>query len=516
MWRLNQSSSEVRGVGLALAIVALVTIVIVGLIQVTGLSHGSIIYLIPVIVAAVRWGIAPALAAAFAGAGASAFFFYPPIYSFHIDDPQEVLDLTLFIIVAVVTGQLATRIKHQADLAQRREHDMRDLYAFSRRLATAFAASEIHVAIQEHLSALIQRRVILLGTAAAGNEIQPSSDDVIPASVRAAATRIAEGDHEPPGGIVIDDGRDGAWLVRKVSKKMGEFGVVAIDLGENSEDSVEDLRQRVDAVLADAAATLERLGIAGAINEARLRAETEVLREALIGSVSHELRTPLASILGAATVLHDAPAVAGNHRLRDLARVVRDEAERLNNDIQNFLDATRISSASIKPRLEWADPADIANSALNRCQRRLGSHHVAFDIADDLPMVFSDSVLIEQALVQVLDNAAKYSPPGSTVHVSIGAEPDTVSLSVRDAGVGLTDEEKTHLWERFFRGERHSTTVTGSGLGLWIASAFVAANGGKLDAISDGAGRGTTITIALPVARDAMLQKVSATGDADG
>jgi two-component system sensor histidine kinase KdpD len=232
-----------------------------------------------------------------------------------------------------------------------------------------------------------------------------------------------------------------------------------------------------------------------------------LLREALIGSVSHELRTPLASILGAATVLSQSPAVAGNARLTSLAGVVRDEAERLNNDIQNLLDATRISREQIKPRMEWIEPSDIVNSALERRKRRLNGHTVSLDLDSNLPFIYVDPVLIEQAFVQMVDNAAKYSPSGSTITVAAKRNGHGLVLSVRDDGVGLTDEESAQLGDRFFRGARHASTTSGSGLGLWIAKAFVGANGGKIEADSPGVNLGTTIDIKLPVAPHAPPQQ---------
>jgi two-component system, OmpR family, sensor histidine kinase KdpD len=261
-------------------------------------------------------------------------------------------------------------------------------------------------------------------------------------------------------------------------------------------------------VLSDAAATLERLDVARALNDAKMRSETELLREALIGSVSHELRTPLASILGAATVLSKSPVIAKDERLTSLAGVVRDESERLNNDIQNLLDATRISREQIRPRQEWIEPQDIVNSALERRRRRLAGHNVSLDMDSNLPLIYVDAVLVEQALVQVVDNAAKYSPPGSPIVIAAKRNGRDVVLSVKDQGVGLTPEESAQLGERFFRGARHAATTSGSGLGLWIAKAFVTANGGKIQAVSAGADHGAVVSIHLPFATPANQPEV--------
>jgi len=236
-----------------------------------------------------------------------------------------------------------------------------------------------------------------------------------------------------------------------------------------------------------------------AINEARRRAETEQMREALIGSVSHELRTPLASILGATTVLTSAPAVTADPKLEALAKVVREETERLNTVIQNLLDATRISADALRPRFEWAEVADIVNAALQRHRARLTGHAVKLDLAPELPLAYVDQNLIEQALGHVIENAMKYSPPGSPIRICGAVENGMIAVTVADSGAGLTADELGRLGERFFRGERASATTTGSGLGLWIARAFLHANGGSLDVSSDGADRGATLILRLPI-----------------
>jgi two-component system sensor histidine kinase KdpD len=218
------------------------------------------------------------------------------------------------------------------------------------------------------------------------------------------------------------------------------------------------------------------------------------------------LRTPLASILGAATVLCNTPPIAGDERLGALAHVIRDESERLNSDIQNLLDATRISSQAIKPLQQWVEPADLVNSALERRAWRLSAHVLASNVANDLPLIYVDAVLMEQALVQIIDNAAKYSPPGSTITVTARRETDEVSLSVTDQGSGFTQEERSRFGERFFRGERHLAATPGSGLGLWIANAFLTACGGRLEVNSAGVNQGATVEIRLPVVREAILQ----------
>ncbi len=352
---------EARNILFAMGLVGAMTALMLVLVTTTPLKHDSIVYVIPVVVAAIRWGLVAGIASAIGGVAASAFFFYPPIFSFQVSNPNQVVDLSLFIFIAVVTSELASQL-----------------------------------------------------------------------------------------------------------------------------------------------------------SEARVRARTEILRQALIDSVSHELRTPLVSIMGAATVLHDAPALAANPQLKDLALVVREEAERLNNDIQNLLDATRIGSEGIHPRLDWADPADIVNSAVERCRARLARHRVELDVAESLPLIHVDSILVQQALVQILDNSRKYSPPDSAITISLHARGNTVDISVQDRGAGLTDNERLRLWDRFLRNERHAALASGSGLGLWIARAFVTANGGTVSASSEGAGRGSAFTMTFPQKAPPVLKAETNIEDSDG
>lgn len=506
---LRSLRQELRGILLTLGLVAIVTAGIFGFVWYVGLTRGTVVYLVPVLIAAIRWGLIAALFASVFGVLASAFFFFPPLYTLEIRDPQEIINLLLYIIVAVVVSQLASRLKRELENSRKREIDLRDLYAFSRRIAVAFDVSDIQSAIEDHLTAVIQRKAVLFAsTRDIASAARRRSDVPVPPPVLAEIEKrdsAAGKQHAADANLVsTDDGE--VWLVRAVSPKSPEFGFVAVNLGRpaRGQTDIDDLRVRIDAVLADATATLDRLGIAQAINEARMRSETDQLREALIGSVSHELRTPLASIMGAATVLSTAPALAGEPKLQALVQDVRSEAERLNNDIQNLIDATRISSDGVKPRMEWADPGDIIDSALERCRRKLSRHKLALNLPHDLPLVHVDPVLVKQALVQVFDNAAKYSPPGSTITVAARARDGRMVLNVSDQGAGLAESELPHIWDRFARGERTAAATSGSGLGLWIAKAFIAANGGKMNAISEGPGLGMTMAIELPVAQAAV------------
>ena len=495
----------------ALGLVAATTLCLMGVTTFVRVHHVSSAYLIPVLIAAIRLDTFAAIVAAAGGIAASAFFFYPPLYDFRVSDPTQLLDLSLFIVVATVTGRLAATARTHAMRAEEREAQMRALYAFSRRLAVATDAAQIYSAIQHHLSSIIGRRVVYFEAGAAPSATR-GADDGVPEMVRRAVDGLAP-EQGSRSGVWVEDGSNGSlWLVRAVSPRNAAFGSVAIDLGRSSQHDQSSTQDRIDAVLADASAILERLDVARAIGEVKLRAEAETLRAALMGSVSHGLRTPLASIMGSASILVRAPAVSREPQLAELAGIVRDEAERLNSDIQRLLDASRISSAGVRPHLAWADVADIVNAAIASQRRKLSGHQVKVRVADDLPLVNVDPVLIEQALGQLLDNAAKYSSAGSEIRVEACGRGDAIAISVGDDGLGLVPEETEHIFERFYRGPRTRDTTSGSGLGLWIARAFVVACGGTIEAVSEGAGRGSNLTIVLP---ESLLPAGGASGGHD-
>ena len=500
MWmRKAMAPGGVTGIIMALVFVVATDAFLLLMRYIQELPPVALTFLIPIVVAAIIWGTLSAAVTAIGGAASLTFFFYSPFYANSADSRSRVLGVVVFLIVALVLGYLAARTRRDAARALKRENEIRDLYTFSQRISSAHSPTGIFEAMQQHLGTLVGRKVLLfdsLGTLEAKSE--RLGDEDIPEAVTAAVSKTQAAGTVGSKHIVVNDDRGSAWLVRPVSTNTADFGVIAVDLGRRSE-VFDDLRARVVALIGDAGQSLERLGLARTISEARTRAETEQFREALIGSVSHELRTPLSSILGASTVLALAPEVTGNTRLKKLAALIHQESERLNVEIQNILDASRISSNGLQAKLEWAEPSDFINAALQRCRNRLASRAVEVTLPEELVLLRIDSVLMERALGQILDNAAKYSPPESAIAVRGQSEGGQFAISVTDQGAGLDADDRVLLGQKFFRGNRHSQVTSGLGLGFWIASAFVAANNGTVEATSEGVNKGMTVTIRLPL-----------------
>lgn len=316
---------------MSLAMVAIATVALLAANDVLELLNlVSIVYLLPVLIAAVRWGLVPAIVAAFAGAGAADYLFYPPLYSFEIGDTQNVADLVIFLIIAFVTSHYTARLRREADSLRRGRREIRNLYAFSRQLAACFTVPDLIAATGNYLSEALGHRAFLVGVGESDYDL--SGSGAIPDALRReAAAMIAAGAHHPR--TIHDAGTQNDWLVCVVS--VGSAGYAAIvDLGNGTHADLGAVSRRIEAAIEEAAITLARLDVAKAIEEAKLKFQANSLKDALIGTMSHELRTPLASILGSTSVLDQIPAVKRDRRIHSLVEAVHDQASRLDTDIQ--------------------------------------------------------------------------------------------------------------------------------------------------------------------------------------
>ncbi len=495
------------------ATLALVWLATIGLVVVNSfapLDLVPLIYMLPVILAATQWGLLPGLVAAVAGAAAADFFFYPPLYSFWLQNPRDVIDLLLYLLVATVASNLAARLKNKADTLSRREKEIRELHAFSQGLATCLTGRDLIFAVQDYLSNTLGYRAVLIATAPDDHDANDHS--VVPEEIWRQAVKLIAA-NASRASTILEPYSGGAWLMRVIAPEILGYGAIAVELDDSPGGRTAAVAQRVEMLLDEATATLKHLKVKEAVEQATINYRTEILRDALVGGVSHELRTPLASILGSCSVLNQMPAIRNDRRSQALVEAIHDQAGQLDSEICDLLNATRISAKGVRPQLMWTDPTDIVSAALKQKERRLASHWVELDLDRDIPLVRVDSVLVEQALGQLLENAAKYSPTGSEIKISSRCERDHVVLAVKDQGSGLTADEKGQLGKRCFRGERRPVGESGSGLGLWIASTFIAANGGTLHAESPGPSRGTTMSLRLPTVSQDATELAGAVND---
>jgi K+-sensing histidine kinase KdpD len=499
--------AEILPLIMALTGVALVTAPLLMVGAKVAVALVPVTYLIPVMVAATRWGIWPATLASIASMIAADFFFFAPIYSFQMENPEEVTDLLLFLVVSLVSSNLASRLKRETDALRRREKEMQKLYEFSRRLAACFTIDDLVLAIQDYLSRNLGPQAAFF-VATPDSHFGPTEAQTAPKAVLDGVTSMAAV-AGAPGRTIGDAATQEVWLLRSVSTETTVHAVIAINIGSGSRDAIRAKTARVEAIVEEVALTLQRLDIGKAMEDARLHLQAQLLRDAFHGTLSHELCSPLAAIQGSAGVLATVPTVKKDLQVRSLVEAISEEVAQLDNYIQNLLQATRVTAGGLKPRLEWTDPRDIIDSALKRTARRLAAHKVVSVLDEDLPLINVDSGLVEEACAQLLQNAAKYSPSGSLITIKVQTEPGWMIFSVSDQGVGITPDEQQQLGRRSFRSGRHQASVPGSGLGFWIASTFVRANSGTITVSSRGQDMGTTISIALP-ASDLNLSDLSA------
>jgi K+-sensing histidine kinase KdpD len=507
-WWMNSAAVGVRSAALSLVLVALATAGIMAIGSAVPPNLIPLLYMLPVVLAATRWGTTAGLVAAVAGAAAADFFFYPPFYSFWLQSGQDAAHLLVYLVVGIITSNLASRLKNEAQTSGRREREIGELHAFSQGLATCLTSRDLLFAIQDYLSNTLGYRAVLIA-------LTPDADvseanRAIPELIRREAQKLIAANTRH-GSIVVEQLICRAWLVKTIMPEILGYGAIAIELGYGSGASVRTVAKHVEAMLEEAMVTLKHLKAKEALAQATINYQAEIFRDALVGGVSHELRTPIASILGSCSVLGEMPVIRGDGGSQLLVEAIHDQAAQLDNHIRDLLDVTRISANGVCPQFLWTDPTDIVASTLKQKQRRLAAHHVIVDLGN-LPLVHVDTVLVEQALGQLLENAAKYSPGGTQIKISGRCGEGYLDLSVKDHGCGLTEEEKSGLGKRCYRGAHHAVG-SGSGLGLWIANTFIAANGGCLFAESEGLNLGTTISLRLPTVSQDTPESLEADND---
>jgi two-component system sensor histidine kinase KdpD len=314
-------------------------------------------------------------------------------------------------------------------------------------------------------------------------------------------------DHNRPAGRGADTLPGARRLFLPLRTGSGPVGVIGIDR-DAPPDALgplltPDERRLLDALADQAAVAIERITLAKGLDEARVQAETERLRAALLTSLSHDLRTPLAAILGTASSLRSYPEKYGPREREELLATLQEEAERLSRFVANLLDMTRLESGTIDLRLEAIDVGEIIGAALNRTAKLLDRHRVEVEIDPDLPMLRLDAALFEQVLVNLLDNAAKYAPPGSRVEVRAQRDGDHAEIAVSDEGPGIPEADHERIFDKFYRVQAEDRRRAGTGLGLAICRGFVEALGGRIVAGNRRDRSGAVLTIILPIVSQA-------------
>lgn len=462
----------------------------------------GVIYLAAVVCAGVLYGQRPALAAATAAFLVYNFLFLRPLYSFSIGSPTDLLTLILFWGVALTTGALAGRVREQVSRAQRRASAVSALLAASQTLSGAEDARATARALAEQASAAAGARAVVLlpegedlAVAASAPVVEP------PLQLGAAAMAAARWAWEKgePAGHRTGTLPQTSWTFRPLQGVRGRSGVAGIEADALAPGSDEE--RLALAILGQGAVAIERAELAGQALETETLRRADRFRGALMNSVSHDLRTPLSTVLGSATTLIDYGDSLKPDVRADLLLSIREEAERLNRYVGDLLDMTRLEGGGLNIRADWTDVRDVLNAAAERVTRRLGARDLTRDFPADLSMVMVDEGLLEQAVVNILENAIAYSPDGSRIELAAYEDRGSVVISIEDEGKGIPTPELERVFDKFRRMEEPSDRTKGAGLGLAIAKGFVEAMNGRTAAASPIVDdHGTRVLISLPKA----------------
>ena len=461
------------------------------------LPNISLVFLAAVLLVAVRSSLGPALACAALSFLTYDFLFIPPNFSFSIQREEDVLTLLFFLLMAALTGNLAARQRRQLQALRDTQEETTELLDLSRKLTAATDRQAVVSAAAQHLNGWNELKVCLLNRNGQSDwKVETGGPLEFTEAERAAADWAWQ--HDQPAGAGTGTLPFGRWWWWPLSVEDGPLALLGVCAREGQ--SLSGQRRRLLTALSQPLAqALARAQLAEDLEAARLHGETEQLRSALLASVSHDLRTPLTSMRGSIDSLLALGEAIPLEDRRELLEGTRDEAERLDRYIQNLLDMTRLGHGALKLARDWVSPADIVGSALNRLRAVLAPLQVGTEVPAQLPLLFVHAALIEQALVNVLENAARFSPVHGRLQLRAGADDNELFFSVSDEGPGIPEAERAKIFDMFYTVARGDRGGQGTGLGLAICQGMVGAHGGRISVADGIEGRGTCITLHLPL-----------------
>jgi two-component system sensor histidine kinase KdpD len=492
--------------GIAVTAVALATALNAALDTFVGSYSLALIYLLIVVVLALFVGRGPVFLAATLSALLWNFFFLPPRFTFHIASVHDALMLGMYFVVALVLGQLTARIRAQERAERRREKRSTALYLLTRDLADATTVNEMSQRLVAQVSRVFECSVALLLRDATGNlnrTPHPASTWTVTDKEQGVAAWVFR--FAKPAGRFTNNLPLSEGLHLPLVTRQGVIGVLSVKLASDTPPTLEQ-RDLLDAFARQATLVLDRLRLGAEAEQARVVAESERLSKSLLNSVSHELRTPIAAITTAVSALDGIAPGDPPELWRALTGEIQCSAARLNRLVANLLDMTRLESGRVKPRSEWCDVRDLVNAAVRKVEKELARHHVTVFLAPDLPLARLDAVLMEEVLINLLVNAAGYTPPGTAIEVGVAASAHELTFTVADRGPGLPPESVPHVFEKFYRVP--GAPAGGTGLGLSIVKGFTEAQDGRVEA-ANREGGGAAFTLHFPLAESPQAKESS-------
>ncbi|MBP2637954.1 MAG: kdpD 3 [Firmicutes bacterium] len=462
----------------------------------------ALLYQIPVTMSAFWWGRWPSYFTALCGVAAFDFLYVPPIFTFNVTDIRYLWSFITFLIVAFVIGGRTDYLRAEAAAARQRERSTRALYEFSRDIAAIIDIAVITQGLVKQAADTIGQSVIALlpdtngklTVRAEHSTVSANFSSLIDSSELAVATWAYE--HRQPAGRSTDTLPSAKLLYIPLKTNDNVFGVMGIYLA-NEQVSPEEKRL-INAWVSLAGLAIERGRLAEQARETTLLAESERLRTALFNSISHELRTPLSLIIGSVSSLVEDGEVYSEKARRELLENIQEGASRMERVISNLLDSARLESGMMQLKIDWCDIQDIIGAALQRLRERIQQYQLDIAVNEDIPLLKADCVLLELVVINLVDNAMKYSDKKSVISITAEMEGDQILVSVLDNGVGIPSEDLAKVFDKFYRIQQPKQ-VSGTGLGLSICRGIIEAHGGVIWAEKRANG-GTIIRFKLPLA----------------
>ena len=462
------------------------------------LSNIIMVYLLGVVAVATRYSRGPSILASILSVGGFDFFFVPPYFSFAVSDSQYLVTFAVMLLVAIVLSNLTQSMRGQADSARVRERRTAALYAMSRELASSRGVQGVLTVALRHIREVFRCQAVVLLPDAAGQLMRQVG---MPEQFDRSTTDLGVSkwafEHGQMAGLGTGTLPGATALFLPLLASRGTLGVLGVRPAEPDSLAAPEQLHQLETFTNQTALAMERAQLADESQAAQVRVEKEQLRSSLLSSVSHDLRTPLAAITGTLSGLLDDEVRMDPATRRELLQSVYEEVERLTRLVNNLLDMMRLESGAVTVRKEWQLLEEVAGTALAHMEQRLQGRAVDVRLPADLPLVEMDAILIEQVLVNLLDNAVKYTPPGSPIEISAAKNDGGIEVAVADRGPGLPPGDGQRVFEKFYRGQ--PSTTRGVGLGLAICKAIIEAHGGTIWA-ENRQGGGAAFRFMLPTA----------------
>jgi two-component system sensor histidine kinase KdpD len=466
------------------------------------LTNLVMVYLLGATIAALRLGRGPASLTAVVNVAAFDFGFVPPRFNFAVSDFQYLVTFAVMLLVALIIASLVANVRAQTRVAGARERRTALLYAMSRELVATRTLENLAAVAVKHVAETFASHAVVLIPNAAGRLRHPTGTPLT-GSLRGADLSVGQWvfDHGRPAGLGTDTlpAAPAQYLPLPGSTKT--LGVLAVRPSQRRRLLLPEQKHLLETFAGQIALAIERAHLAEDAEAARIAAETESLRNTLLGSISHDLRTPLAVIAGASSALSDPNLVLDAPTRARLAGSIEGKAREMSELISNVLDLMRFETGEVKLRCDWETVDDLIGASLDRLGDRLKAHPLEVRLPNELPPVYVDAPLIIQVFANLLENAAKHTPAGTRISISAAAEGQVVSVFVDDTGPGLPAGDPERLFAKFQRG-RDQGNAGGAGLGLAICRAIIAAHGGCISA-SDRPEGGARFSFTLPTAEQA-------------